>query len=312
MSKSKFVERGGKQVFRQPFAAKSVDFYGFLVDADYDSIQKNICDKYFNNPTNGNENFQPAGPFVLLVFNKIKSLSSIDKPDSEKGWFSEQEAAIWVLLEDKKRKKLFWFHPYIFVDNSYAMAMGRELYGFPKSLGWFDLPDNPESVSRITLETLVLNKFSPKTKGSRELLFEVIQKDPKGHSIELKSIEIIMKDIIKLFKNENNFFDDLMLGWHSASDLFHGRVPMAFLKQFPDVTNPEYACYQAILEVPSKMTHFNTGCLLHGDFEITIGDFDSHPVCKDLGLASQSIKPIMSYYVNFDFEIGNGNVVWQA
>lgn len=312
MSKPSFVERSGKQVFMQPFAAKSVDFYGFLINADFNSIQKNVCDKYLNNPSSGHENFKPAGPFVLLVFNKIKSLNSINKPDSEKGWFSEQEAAVWVLLEDKKRKKLFWFHPYIFVDNSYALSMGRELYGFPKSLGWFNLPDSPKNAAKLSLETIVLKKYNPETQGTRELLFSVEQTDPKGHSIELKSIEQIMKDILHLFKNENSFIEDIILGWHSAADLLHGRVPMVFLKQFPDVTDPKFACYQAIVEVPSKMTHFNTASLLHGKYRIKIGDFDSHPVCKDLGLTSDTIEPLMSYYVNFDFEIGNGTIVWQA
>jgi hypothetical protein len=312
MSNTKFIQRGGKQVFMQPFAAKGVDFYGFLINADFDSIQKNLCDKYFNDPSNGSENFQPAGPFVLLVFNKINSLRSENPPDSEKGWFSEQEAAIWILLEDKKRKKLYWFHPYIFVDNSYAMAMGRELYGFPKSLGWFNIPDRPEEAQDFSIDTIVLPKFNSSTKGERKTLFAVKQTDPRGHSVEMKNIEVIMKDVLNLFKNENSFIDDIVLGWHSASDLLHGRVPMAFLKQFPDVTNPANSCYQAILEVPSKMTHFNKGSLLNGNFEVTINNWDSHPVASDLGLKPSPFVPLMSFYINFDFEIGNGKVIWTS
>jgi hypothetical protein len=184
MSKPKYIQRGGKQVYQQPFNAKGVHLYGFVVEADIESLQKNICDKYLNDPSCGKNDFRPAGPFVLFVFNTIDSLSSIKPPDNEKGWFSEKETAVWVLLEDRKREKLFWFHPYIFVDNSYAMAMGRELYGFPKSLGWFNIPDNPENASSFSLETVTVKEYTASTKGSRHELIKVEQTDPKGHSIE--------------------------------------------------------------------------------------------------------------------------------
>lgn len=307
-----YIERTGKQVFQQPFAAKNVQFYGFLVSANEDSLQKNLCDKYLNNPSNGAVDFRPAGPFALIVFNKIDSLSSINPPDSQKGWFSEQETAVWVLLEDRKREKLFWFHPYIFVDNSYAMAMGRELYGFPKSLGWFNIPNSPQEAKSFSLETLVLKKFDPNTKGTRELLISVDQTDPAGHSVEAAGLESIMKEMLHLITHQNSIIKDLILAWNSASDVLHGRAPMVFLKQFPEITNPSLACYQSILEVPSRMAKFHTGALLHGKYEITIGDFQSHPISQDLGLASNKIYPVLSYYVSFDFEIGNGSVIWQA
>lgn len=307
-----YIERTGKQVFQQPFAANNVQFYGFVVSADADSLQKNLCDKYLNNPSKGAVDFRPVGPFALIVFNKINSLNSINPPDSQKGWFSEQETAVWVLLEDRKREKLFWFHPYIFVDNSYAMAMGRELYGFPKSLGWFNIPNNPQEANSFSLETLVLKQFTPQTKGTRETLIDVKQTDPAGHSVEAVGLETIMKEMLHLFTHQNSIVKDLILAWNSASDVLHGRAPMVFLKQFPEVTNPNLACYQAILEVPSRMAKFHTGSLIHGKYEITIGDFQSHPIVQDLGLSSTKINPVLSYYVSFDFEIGNGTVIWQA
>ena len=312
MSQISYIERTGKQVFQQPFAANNVQFYGFLVAANTDSLQKNLCDKYLNGPSGGAVDFRPAGPFALIVFNKIDALNSINSPDSQKGWFSEQETAVWVLLEDRKREKLFWFHPYIFVDNSYAMAMGRELYGFPKSLGWFDIPNSPQEAKSFSLETLVLKQFDPKTKGTREFLIKVEQTDPTGHSVEPAGLETVMKEMLHLYTHQNSIIKDLILAWNSASDVLHGRAPMVFLKQFPDVGNPALACYQSILEVPSRMAKFHTGALLHGNYEITIGDFQSHPVRQDLGLVSSQINPVLSYYVSFDFEIGNGSVIWQA
>ena len=81
---------------------------------------------------------------MLLAFCNLASLRSITPPYSNFGRFVERETAFWVLTIDKTKKRLYWFIPYIFVDNTYAMAMGRELYGFPKSVGTMGLPPSPD------------------------------------------------------------------------------------------------------------------------------------------------------------------------
>ncbi|MEM7394339.1 MAG: hypothetical protein AAF492_18530, partial [Verrucomicrobiota bacterium] len=88
--------------------------------------------------------------------------------------------------------------------------------------------------------------------------------------------------------------------------------PMVFLKQFPSVTDPDKACYQAITTVPIKMTKFHGGSMLDGNFEVNVYDYDSHPVRRDLGFAPGPLNPLLSFYTNFDFYIGNGEVLWEA
>ena len=314
MSLIPYVEMHGRQVFRQPFTAKGVQFYGFILPVDQNKLQTLICDPYLNHPANGQTDFRAAGPFAMLVFNRLDSLSSTDPPDSNLGWFSEQEAAIWVLTVDRKRERLLWFLPYIFVDNSYAMAMGRELYGFPKSLGQFNIPDNPASADLLSLDTLVLTEFNPQTKGTWERLFkaERVKKGSGGAPKVWTGFKELMQEIVKLLEMEHSFIRDLRLLYDSADDLLHGRLPMVFLKQFPNVTNPGYACYQSIVEVPSQMTHFNQGCFLDGEYEVTINNYASHPVADDLGLPSNKLAPVASFWVDFEFEIGNGAEVWRA
>ena len=58
-------------------------------------------------------------------------MRSAEPPDRDKGLFTEQEFAVWVPVIEPKLGP-FWLHPYMVVDNPYAMALGRELYGFPE------------------------------------------------------------------------------------------------------------------------------------------------------------------------------------
>lgn len=66
---------------------------------------------------------------------------------------------------DRKRERSFWFHPYMFVNNSYAMVLGREVYGFPKAFAWFKIPDDPTTATSLSMETLALPRFGPDSQG---------------------------------------------------------------------------------------------------------------------------------------------------
>ena len=53
-----YIQRGGSQVFAPPFVAKGVQFFGFAVEGDRESLQKHVCDRYLNGPS-GTSNFVP-------------------------------------------------------------------------------------------------------------------------------------------------------------------------------------------------------------------------------------------------------------
>jgi len=310
-----YIDRGGEQVYVQPFDANGIEFYGFLLPADPDILQKNLCDKYFNEPSGGKVKFRPAGPFVLLVFCKLNSLISKSPPYDNYGWYSEQEAAVWVLTIDETRNRLFWAFPYIWVDNALAMSMGREIYGFPKGLGWFQMPDSPASADMFTMDTLALKTLDSKTQGVREQLMKVERVVEGKAQAEWGSIkeggEAVLKSL-GMFAPANGIWDDLELIAHSLEDLIPGNCPFVFLKQFRDIADGYKACYQSIVEVPCKMTNFYSGGFLPGQYEVTFADFASHPIVKDLGLSGNVVQPVLSYWTKFDFVVGNGTEIWKG
>jgi hypothetical protein len=123
----------------------------------------------------------------------------------------------------------------------------------------------------------------------------------------------LMEAMVGSLEEESSLLAEARLVFHSLDDLIHLRIPMVFLKEFRDVVDPTKACYQSLIETVSSATAFYTAKLYGSEFEITIGDCASAPIVADLGLSAGSpIKSLMSFYVNFDFQIGTGKEIWSA
>jgi uncharacterized protein with NAD-binding domain and iron-sulfur cluster len=298
-------------MLRPPYVAENVQFYAFVVPADFATLQE-LLDNRLNSPSGGAEHFEPAGPFVIFAFNKLDKMYSQTPPDSGKGWFSEQECAIWVRVVDRKRERSLWFHPYMFVDNSYALAIGREVYGFPKTIGWFQIPDQPKQASLLTLETIVLDKFSPDSSGKRMNLIQA--RKTSSSEEEWQTVETAVEfgeEILGALDPQSVLGKwDVVLS--SLSDLVERKEPMVFLKQIPAPDIPGTACYQAIVENNAQATLLRGVSLIPGKWQIDIGAADSHPIARELGLSGSSISSALHMWVNFDMLVGFGTNVWTA
>lgn len=307
---SPYVERGGELVYAPPFIADNVQQYGFLLDADVTKLQ-GLCDKYLNNPL-GESRFVPAGPFVMPSCCVLSSLRSSTPPYSEMGWFAENEIAFWILIIDKVTKRMYWMLPYLWVDNDYAFAMGRELYGFFKGIGSITLPESPDNASLFAVDTLALKTYAPDSKGAVIRLVQVnkVAGAPEHKSDETEShdsIEAFVKSILKVADEGLSFLGNLKLILDSLDDLLHLRIPFVFLKEFRDVADPSKACFQAIVEAEAKMIKFHSAKVLPNAYDINIEICDSHPIRADLGLPESGPLPSkISFWVSYDFEIGLG------
>jgi hypothetical protein len=313
MTMQPYIDRGGELVYAPPFVAEGVEYYGFILRADKSKLQEQ-CDRYLNAPIGGSRRFVPAGGFVLLACCNLASLRSKTPPYSNFGRFVENEVAFWVLIIDTTKKRLFWFIPYIFVDNTYAMAMGRELYGFPKSMGTMHIPSSPEQAGELWLETLVVKKYPPLSKGEVLRLVQV-RRAPAGDVYSgpvgiWHDLDDFVKAIVGFLDDELNLFEDIRLFIRSMEDLLHLRIPMLFLKQFRDVVQPRRAAYQAIVETTPFSSQVHEGRLLDSNYDVIIEPCESHPICSDFGMATTgALRAKISFYVKFDFEIGLGTIV---
>lgn len=314
MTKPPYIDRSGEQVYPPPFSAANVGFFAFAALADRAALQA-LCDRYLNTPLGGGNRFSPALSHVFFVFNTIDALRAESQGWQDRGWFLEQEAAVWTLIADREREQLFWFHPYMLVDNSYAFAMGREIYGFPKALGWFDIPRGPEAPAALSIDTLAVREFTPDAKGERARLFGVRQDGstkPVNTGSGFAELREVLQELVHLAGIEPGYFAELGLAAHLFEDLVGGEMPMVFLKQFRDGAEPTLACYQAIQEVQSKLVKLHDARIYSAGYVIDIDDLASHPIRADLGLPAGPITAEFSFWLSFDFAIGDCAIIWST
>jgi len=312
MGLTPYVVQGGEQVYQQPFICQNALFYGMILSADKAALQVNVCDRYFNNPMGTPGRFEPVGPFVMLALCKLDKLLSQTPPYSQWGSYAEQEIAFWVLMIDHAQEQIYYAFPYIWVDNAYALSMGREIYGFPKQLGQFVIPPDHNQADYFELQTLALNPLDPSTMGAWQKVLEVQQTVVAPPTNVWSSVTQAAEDGLKFAGLMEHWWDDVKLIENLFSDLTHGNVPFAFLKQFRDVADGSQACYQAVIETTCRCTAWHGGGLLGGEYQVNMETVASEPIVSDLGLGSNPIKPQIAFWCSFDFWIGNGTEVWKA
>jgi hypothetical protein len=65
------------------------------------------------------------------------------------------------------------FTPIIFVSNPWSLTAGREVLGFPKGLGRFELPMDTDHPYPIRVETMAFHEFHPESRLSWGPLLEI-------------------------------------------------------------------------------------------------------------------------------------------
>lgn len=305
---STYINRGAELVFAPPFLAENVSYYGFLLEADRAKLQ-GVVDRTLNEPLGRPGAFSPAGEFVLLACCALPSLRSTAPGYDRMGCYAENEVAFWLPVIDHKRARLLWLFPYIWVDNPFAMAMGRELYGFPKGLGTIGIPNDPKKPEEFSLTTQGVRTFGPEAEAE---MIEVVTVTHGGSGEEdslFSDIGKMVETMIHELEDAVDLFRHLRLALHTLEDLVHLRMPMVFLREFRDIADPERTCYQKVIETMPGAKKIYGGRIYRNDFEVTITPCDSAPIARDLGLPAGPIKPTMAFYMNFDFEIGTGEEV---
>ena len=308
MNNTPYIDRGGEMVFAPPYLSEDIHHFSFACGADSAKLQA-ACDKYFNTPLGVKERFIPAGPFVLFVSANLPKLRATTPPYSEMGWFSESEMAIWMLVLDKEQTRFFWFVPYIWVDNPYAMVMGREVYGFPKAYGTIVMPTSFDAPDLFTLDTLAFRTYSPDQEIRSVRLLEIHRlpnvKMPHGVEGVWDDMKTFTAEIVRLMDDKLSLLGNLKVLFHGVEDLLELRIPTIFLKEIRDNTNPALAAFQSIVETRAAVTKFHVGQIYSEAFEVQIEDCISHPIREEFGLApSGPIRPDLSFSLHFDFEIG--------
>ncbi len=317
----KYVSTGDRIVGFGPYLQQGTILHNWCVDGQKDRIQAKL-DTMFAEPSGGEVRYTPLTSKLFLSVAEIARIVPQNPIDLARGGVPEIDVTIWSVAhrEGGGLLDMKWIPLWLGVDNDWAMATGREVYGFPKEICTFDfdpqLPDPADPRSFMTnafaiphysqaatpawlplfdIKPITGEDFTPpessfwdKVEGFAETVVERVGEHIIDGALKIASEQAIARAI----KGE--------------------AVVLPFLKQFPDAADPTRACYQAIIEAGTTINTFRKGGMTNTDYEITVHSYDTHPFAAELGIAAgpQNVGPAV--WVDFDFTMDLGHEVWRA
>lgn len=230
------------------------------------------------------------------------------------GWVPGRECAIWVPIwerhpDDPTQDRPVLWAPYVFIDYAIGMAIGREVWGWPKMIAEIEMPSQTGDPAQYTCSTTVFPTFSAQTEGQHETLLSVAA--DKAFDI---TIPPIWQDGVEAARHifaraSGSALPDVSnpLG----ADL---TIPSVVLKQFPDSANPLQACFQGVANSPLQVTQFNGGGLHVGTFALSISTCDSHQIVQDLlgqkpDKKGTTLPILFAAWLKADFRALDGSLV---
>lgn len=324
----------GLPAFMSPSMLQNAQLSGMLFKADYQKLTA-LCDKYLNQVGNSEIRYTPLFSSVSVVYANIQQMYSLNSTQYDVGWLKENELSFWLVTVAWKKvgefyipDHLAYFLPYLFVDNPYAIATGREVYGFNKLAAGFDIVGDFHA-PQMTVNTLIFNPLSHETEGKEDWLFKLTPPTGTGSAVDStasdKNATQAYQAIVEMFGDVKQLDLSLMeeaLGGkiaHLALEiiadlLIHlaGKIPMVFLKQFRSISDSKDVCYQAITESPIKITKFHSFGFLDSGYQLQINQVQSHPIVEALGLEATLengqwlAASKLGFWTEVDFAVENG------
>lgn len=246
------------------------------------------CDRYLNIAPPDVLEYRVIGDYAYLQIATYGALVSEVPAWTREGWFSENEAAILLLVAAGRRRHGTWqphglayFLPYLWVDNAYCITTGREVFGYPKELSWLQIPKDVRAPWPVTAETMVFPRYAADTPLQRKPVFEIAPPPDMGAFRRLIS-EITggVKEMTGLLHALHGDLASNLVGLFAT-----GEIGMVSLKQFREPSRPESACYQSIVNAVMKIERMNGWGVLPADPTVRFYQWDSHPVVSEFGIA---------------------------
>ncbi|HEY2380954.1 MAG TPA: hypothetical protein VGK48_07190 [Terriglobia bacterium] len=175
---------------KPPFYFGGVTSLVFPLRASLNALQ-HFCDLYLNILPPEVGYFRAPFPYVLLLINDYGSMS-VDVANV--GWIAEREVAFFVPLQWYRRingRLVFYDYasitPFIYVDDDFALGLGRLVYGWPKSPAkstptastWVGNPQGP--ICELTMTASLFPQFFTGQSPQTEVFLSVEHERPAAN-----------------------------------------------------------------------------------------------------------------------------------
>ncbi len=295
-----------------PLQLRQAQMYGFFIRGDWQKMQATV-DTTLTAVSPTGMSFKVMSPFVMLTFTRVRRAQSAWPPDHAKGWGQETDIVTWVMVGQSRAggiERVFFYPCHIWVDDGMALINGRELFGYPKYLCDYTMPEDGEPARRFTLAAKGFQPFSPESPLVPHPLLDIERAASTPDRRPLPSLAELVEQALSLIGA--NLPGALSLDGNAwaqiAQTLRHPGCDQIFLKQFPDASGVK-AVYQAIVAAPATVTAVHAVSLLEGDYTLTLHPFASFPLDQTLGLTLGDQGVALPFHLSFDFEVAAGEVI---
>lgn len=304
-----FIYRGGTPLMHSPLQLQQADMYGYFLKGERSKLQATI-DETLNRVASGRMEFKVLSPYVMTTFTRVGHASSTVPVDRDKGWITEIDIITWVMVgkmdDDGDLDYIYWYPCHVFVDSSMALINGRELFGYPKYLCEYEIPEEGSDPLRCAVSAEGFQPFSPDTEIAMHPLLEINATEKNNPHRPIENLLDFLKEAFDYLKTMPDFLDIDSDGWDNIiSLLLNPRMDQIFLKQFPDSAGVK-AVYQAIVAAPATIDEIHGGSFLGYEYTATLHPFDSFPLDKTLGLPLGNSEAILPFNLKFDFTVTPG------
>lgn len=305
-----FTPRCGLEIQPGPWRTDNVDAQFFVLAANSGALQA-LCDRYLNVHGTPGTRFEPVAPVVALSFQNIHDLRSTSPHATQDIGHTYQEAAWWVMVQDRNKPAdpVRLMVPFIFLNNTVALATGREIYGYPKEFADVQIPP-PGGIFSVT--GLANQSMGAGIVANPSTLMFEAKPLLSGLSAGI-GISGLGPNILVALSDPAEF-DRFSFALEVAAVvklLLGGQLDFIFLRQFTDFSSGTPAYRQHLVAAPCQIRR-NSFHLQLTPYQVAIPALATHPFVNQLGLvtlpigtAHQSVAiPLLAMSIGMAFELG--------
>jgi len=269
------------------------------------AAQQAFVDSSLNSACGGGLHFDTVTDDVLMTAIYCDTMGSQNPEDGRKGVTQEWDLAFWTAVHggrrgDEANWRYYWLPSYMFVDSTWAMAAGREVFGYPKTTANFTARTLAHDDPTVTIAAANFPVFNPTQRPVVTDLVTVTVGPPGG------LIGEIVDDVWTAFDLFGDFLSEMdgfrVPAWPTLA------MPQILLRQFREPAQFDLASSQSVLCVAPNPTRITGAGLLKATIEVAIIPSASHPIMQTLGLAARQ-KGHLGLWVTMDFDVGAADML---
>lgn len=300
-----YIPYPGAQEAPPPYFFPEVSLLSCVLMADPLRLAE-FCDKYL--AVDRRRVFTPVGPYVVLGINQYPRMVSEHDGSKGEGFTSQNEYFLMfpAMRSDNLNgfmvpREVTWVFPFIGVDNPGSAFTGREMLGFPKTVGAIAVDADTQGQVVATVSMPGFKTNSPST--PQELLPLITIRTGPPLQVTIPTVHNFPWDVLTNGLPIDGFEDTAA---SLMDDVDPGSYSVTNLKQFCDPTNPTEAVFQALVRAVWRQE--NTGpATFYDGVEVEVVDNAVVQIAAELGLdvdASGKITPLSTVALTTDMRFG--------